>query len=51
MLHSEHIKQQIGIEMSSMLEIKLQKEHFLAKYYQFFNYCRVSFQTYVRMGK
>ena len=38
MLHNENIKQEIGIQLSFILEIKLQKEHFLAKYQRFFNY-------------
>ena len=44
-LHNENIKQEIGIQLSCILEVKLQKEHFLAKYQLFFNYWRVYFQT------
>ena len=37
-LHNENIKQEIGIHLSFILEIKFQKQHFLAKYQQFFKY-------------
>ena len=50
-LHNKNIKQEVDIELTFTLEIKIQKEHFLAKYQQFFNCWRVSFQTILGWGK
>ena len=44
-LHNENIKQSNGMQLTFILEIKLQKEHCSAKYHQFNNSWRVSFET------
>ena len=44
-LNNENIKQEIDSELILILEIKLQKEHFVAKYHRFFNYWMVYFQA------
>ena len=43
MLNKENIKQEIGIQLSFFSEVKLKKEHLLAKYLQFFSYWSVHF--------
>ena len=47
-LRNENIKQEIDIQLSFIMKINLQKEHFLAKYHRFFNYWMVSSQTVLR---
>ena len=38
MLNKENIKREIGIQLSFFSEVKLKKEHLLAKDLQFFSY-------------
>ena len=48
-LYNKNIKQEIGIQLFLILEVKLQKEHYLAKYQRPFNYLRSYTQTMLRL--
>ena len=48
LLNSENIKQAIGIQLIFILETKLQKELFLAKYDSFYSCCFLYFEPVLR---